>query len=71
MQTMVMFALHTAIDCMIAYLNILQLGLHSRVVFCCLDGFAFHIIQEATYILQFSLKKGTTIQSLTRTQSPT
>lgn len=40
-----------------AYLNILQLGLHSRAVFCCLDGLALHISQQAAHIIQFGLWK--------------
>lgn len=37
------------------YLNILQLGFHGRVVFCCLDRLALHIGQKAAYVVQLSL----------------
>lgn len=37
------------------YLNILQLGLHSRAVFGCLDGLALHLAQHAADVVELSL----------------
>lgn len=53
---MLALALHIQVG-VCAYLNILQLGLHSRAVFCCLDGLALHISQQAVHVIQFSLWK--------------
>lgn len=38
-----------------SYLNILQLGLHSRAVFCSLDGLALEVTQHGGHALQFGL----------------